>query len=107
MQKNVKLGLAYLFPIIGPLIVLFAVKDHDEEDRHQIGQALALNLAMVIAMIVLSFLGAIPFLGFVFSLVNRLLSVVPLVLGILYFMGKTFEIPVFYDLGKSLVASVK
>lgn len=107
MQKNVKLGLTYLFPVIGPLIVLFAVKDHDQEDRNQIGQALALNIVMIIAMIILSVLGAIPFIGFVFRLIYWVLSVIPLILGILYFTGKTFHFPVLYDLGTKLVSSVK
>ncbi len=107
MQKNVKLGLTYLFPVIGPLIVLFAVKDHDQEERNQIGQALALNIVMIIAMIILSVLGAIPFIGFVFRLIYWVLSVIPLILGILYFTGKTFQFPVLYDLGTKLVSSVK
>lgn len=107
MEKSVKLGLAYLFPIVGSLVVLFVVKDHDQEERNQIGQALVLNIAMIIFAFALSLFGAIPFVGFTFRFINRIISVLPIILGILYFMGKTYEFPVLYDLGTSLVSSIK
>lgn len=107
MQKNVKLGLAYLFPIIAPLIILFAVKDNDEDDRRQLGQALVYDIALCIVMIIFSVISIIPLIGILFRIINYVLGFTPIILGILYFVGKSYEIPVLYDLGTKLVSSVK
>lgn len=106
MSKNVKLGLSYLFPIIAPLIILFAVKDNDDDDKRQIGQALVLDLALIIVGTILGIFSTIPFIGIPFAIINALLSLIPLILGILYLVGQSFRIPVIYDLGSSLVSHI-
>lgn len=102
MQKNIKYGLAYLFPIIAPLILLFALNDNDKEDKCQLGQAIVFGITLIIVGIVLGALSAIPVLGFIFTIANSLIGVAALIVAILYFTGRTFEFPLLYDLGSKL-----
>lgn len=107
MQKNVKLGLAYLLPVIVPLIFLFVLKDNDEEDKRQLSQALVLDIALFILGILVNIIAFIPVIGTIISLATSLIGVATLILAILYFTGKTYQLPVLYDLGKGIASSVK
>ena len=102
MDKNIKYGLCYLFPILGGIIMLIAIRNNDREDEFQIKQSIVWGIALLILGIVLKLMRYFPFIGWVFSICSGAFSILCLVIAILYFTGKTFDMPVLGDLARKM-----
>lgn len=99
MQKNVKYGIAYLLPLIGPLAFLLLMKDNDRQDKGQLGQALILHIVMLIVTAVLGIFALIPIIGILFKLICSILWIIMVIISVLYFLNNTYELPIIFDLG--------
>lgn len=101
LSKNAAYILIYLIPIVGSvLFLLFDFKDR--ELRLHCLQDLYLSLAEVIAIFIFSLMGRIPVVGWLFTLILSLVSIVYGLICIIALVralnGGILKVPFFYDL---------
>ncbi len=98
MDPKIAVLIAYLFSLLGGLIIYFIEKENKFVKWHAM-QALILGIIQIIGIVVVSvLLGMIPFVGwFLFSWLGWVLSAVVWVFGLVAliqaFSGKTYRVP--------------
>lgn len=110
MTRNIKYGLAYLLPPIAGLVLLLGYKNqNDAEDRAQLGQSIALGAALWILGIVVRIISGIfrvlwitQWIAGLFGAVYGIAWILVILLAVFYFTGKTYKLPVLYDVGVSI-----
>jgi uncharacterized membrane protein len=100
MEANILAFLAYLFPVIGALII-FLMEKQNRFVRFHAMQALLSYAAVIVIEIVVGVLGALPILGFVTCFVTPFLGLAFfvgwIILMINAFQGKYFKLPIIGD----------
>ncbi|HLX57788.1 MAG TPA: DUF4870 domain-containing protein, partial [Ktedonobacteraceae bacterium] len=100
MDANILAFLAYLFPVIGALIIFFMEKQNRFVRFHAM-QALLCSAAVVVLEIVLGVLGSLPLLWFFACIINPFVGLALVVCWIILminaFQGKYFKVPIVGD----------
>jgi uncharacterized membrane protein len=99
--------LAYLFWIVGGILFLVTEKQN-QLVRFHAAQSIVLGLAEIVLWVIVSILGSIPVLGFVFWLLGLLLwlAIIALRLFLMYkaYMLERFKLPLIGDQAEKLAA---
>ena len=98
MQENVALLIAYLFSIVGGLIILLAVAGDNKKLKFHALQSIGLGIVYIAIMIVLTILAFIPFVGILSMLVGLAFFAACIYLAVMAYQGKTFDFPVIADI---------
>ncbi len=102
MEQKVRGLLAYLFGWIGGLVILFALKDNEEQTKFNACQSIVLSAGGMLISLVLGF---IPFIGFLSYLVNILVLVLQIFGMIRAYQEEEYELPVISDLTRNIFKS--
>lgn len=102
MEQNVRGLLAYLFGLIGGLVVLFGLKDNDSRTKFNACQAITMDAIVFVVLLVLGF---IPFVGIVAYLFSALMTVARIIGMIKAYKEEDFELPVISDLTRNIFKS--
>ena len=103
LPENVSLLIAYLFSVLGGLIIYFAVAGDNKNLKFHAMQSILIGLALIAVSIILTIIVSIvPFLWFLSSLYSLCVLVVCIALGVLAYQGKTFEFPVVAPIAHSI-----
>jgi uncharacterized membrane protein len=86
--------LAYLFGIVSGIIFLLAEKQHGLVRFHA-AQSILLTIALVVVSVVLSILGAIPVLGWLFAILGGLVFMIGAIALWVFMMYKGYQLEKF------------
>ena len=104
MDEKTASWFAYVISIISAIILLSMEKENKTVRTHA-WQSLILGCVFIVVSIVLSILAWIPFLWWLFAVLNYLLWIVFVVLTILCIVkavqGDIFKLPIIYDKAKN------
>lgn len=105
LDANVAAGLAYLFTLLGGLIMLFG-GGTNKFVKWAAAQSIVTFVAFMVLIWVGSFLGIMIHFYFLGSLIDLVYLVVWLYTSIFAFQGKEVKLPVIGDLTKTIFASM-
>lgn len=102
MEQKVRGLLAYLFGWVGGLIILFALKDNNEQTKFNACQSIVISLTSMVASFVLGF---IPFIGFLSGIITVLMLVLSIIGMTKAYKEEDYELPVISDLTRNIFKS--
>ena len=105
MENRYRSVIAYLLGIIGPLIVLFGLKDNTKQTKVHASQALTIQIISAIVGVVNSILSNIPvikYLSFVIAIIPVLLFALQIAGAIKAYHEEDFDIPLVSDWAKNI-----
>lgn len=102
MEQKVRGLLAYLFGWIGGLVILFALKDNNEQTKFNACQAIVISAAGNILTIIFRF---IPYVGFIGSIISVLMGILLIIGMIKAYKEEDYELPVISDLTRNIFKS--
>lgn len=103
MNQNVRGVLAYIFQVIGPVIVLAGYKDNDSRTKFNCYQSLTLTIINIGCSFVLGILGYfLDFFGFLRYLAAVLIFVCCIIGAVKAYKEQDVELPVISDLTRNI-----
>ena len=102
MEQKVRGLLAYLFGWIGGLVILFALKDNNDQTKFNACQAIVISAAGNILTIIFRY---IPYVGFIGSIISILMGVLLIIGMIKAYKEEDYELPVISDLTRNIFKS--
>ncbi len=109
LSQSASVLLAYLFGWLGGVVFLLIEKEN-RFVRFHAAQATVMGLSCTVVCGILSALGAIPILGFIFTLASVLIGLAVFIATVLLIIqsyhGHTIKLPVIGDLAEWLVDSI-
>lgn len=105
MEEKYKGVLAYLLGLIGPLVVLFGLKDNTKLTKVHAAQALTIQIISAITSMILSILQYIPvvrYIAFVGYIIPLMLFALQIAGAIKAYHEEEFNIPLVSDWAKNI-----
>lgn len=102
MEQKVRGLLAYLFGWIGGLVILFALKDNNDQTKFNACQAIVISAAGNILSIIFRY---IPYVGFIGSIISVLMGVLLIIGMVKAYKEEDYQLPVISDLTRNIFKS--
>lgn len=105
MENKYRGVLAYLLGVIGPLVVLFGLKDNTKLTKVHAAQALTIQIVSLIVSVVNSIISNIPgirVLSFVITIIPVMIFALQIAGAIKSYHEEEFEIPLISDWAKNI-----
>ncbi len=99
MEEKYKGVLAYLLGFIGPLVVLFGLKDNTKLTKVHAAQALTIQIVSFIISMVIGFIPYVRYFSFLFSIIFFALQIAG---AIKAYHEEDFNIPLISDWAKNI-----
>lgn len=99
MEEKYKGVLAYLLGLIGPLVVLFGLKDNTKLTRIHAAQALTIQIVSYIIAMVIGFIPYVRYFSFVFTVLFFALQIAG---AIKAYHEEDFNIPLISDWARNI-----
>lgn len=99
MEQKVRGLLAYLFGWIGGLIVLFALKDNNDQTKFNACQSIVISVSSWVITFVVGFIPYVRTLSGIISLLFFVMSVIGMIKA---YKEEDYELPVISDLTRNI-----